>query len=119
MVLDVQRRPGEAASDLELLDRFARRFQEQAWPGERLPQLCYDPRSLAADAARRSSLHAKCVVIDRRTALVSSAKCTEADQERTIEVGVLIRWPAFAERIADHFESLAGRGMLLPVPSRQ
>jgi phosphatidylserine/phosphatidylglycerophosphate/cardiolipin synthase-like enzyme len=116
MFLDVQRRPGDAASDRELLDRFARRFREQEWPGERLPQLYCDPRSLAADAARRSSLHAKCVVIDRRTALVSSANFTEAAQERNIEVGVLIRWPAFAERIADHFESLAGRGMLLPLP---
>ena len=82
---------------------------------ERLPELYYDPRSLDLEAVKRSSLHAKCIVVDRRVALVTSANFTEAAQERNIEVGVLIRSRAFAEQLAEHFEVLAAQGALLPI----
>jgi phosphatidylserine/phosphatidylglycerophosphate/cardiolipin synthase-like enzyme len=72
----------------------------------------YDPRSLARDAAQRSSLHAKCVVIDRRVAFVSSANFTEAAQVRNIEVGALIESSHFAGRLVEHFEGLADAGLL-------
>ena len=54
----------------------------------------------------RGSLHAKCVVVDRSTALVTSANFTEAAQHRNIEAGLLIRhqgiqrrFPALSERL--------------------
>jgi phosphatidylserine/phosphatidylglycerophosphate/cardiolipin synthase-like enzyme len=83
--------------------------------GERLPQLYYDPRSLDTEAVKRSSLHAKCVVVDRRVALVTSANFTEAAHKRNIEVGSLIRSERFAARLAGHFEALADAGLLKPL----
>ncbi|MBK8536914.1 MAG: hypothetical protein IPL59_18560 [Candidatus Competibacteraceae bacterium] len=95
-----------------LLQQFAERFQTREWPGERLPTVYYDQRSLELDAAKRASLHAKCVVVDRQTAFVSSANFTEAAQVRNIEVGVLIRNPAIAESLNRHFEALIEAGVL-------
>jgi phosphatidylserine/phosphatidylglycerophosphate/cardiolipin synthase-like enzyme len=116
MFLEVQHQHGDDTPEQEVLARFARRFRESEWPGKRLPEVFYDPRSLATDTAKRSSLHAKCVVIDRQTALVSSANFTEAAQERNIEVGVLVRSPMFAARLAQHFDTLAAAGLLRPLP---
>jgi phosphatidylserine/phosphatidylglycerophosphate/cardiolipin synthase-like enzyme len=86
--------------------RFVHRFRTQEWPGERLPELFHDPRSLSTERATRSSMHAKCVVIDRQAAFVSSANFTEAAQVRNVEVGALIHSPRFAEQLHDHFEVL-------------
>jgi phosphatidylserine/phosphatidylglycerophosphate/cardiolipin synthase-like enzyme len=110
--LDVRRGATDTSVPEELLSRFAERFWSQEWPGERLPELYYDPRSLDLEAAKRSSLHAKCTVIDRRLALVTSANFTEAAQTRNIEVGALIRCERFAERLAGHFVTLAEVGLL-------
>lgn len=81
-------------------------------PGFPLPEVYHDPRSLATEATKRSSLHAKCVIVDRRVAFVTSANFTEAAQERNIEAGVVVRSPRFAARLADHFGALADAGLL-------
>jgi phosphatidylserine/phosphatidylglycerophosphate/cardiolipin synthase-like enzyme len=80
--------------------RFSQKFRTREWPGSRLPEIYYDPRSLELDAEKRASLHAKCVVIDNKLAFVSSANFTGAAQERNIEIGVLIRSKSFAQRLA-------------------
>jgi phosphatidylserine/phosphatidylglycerophosphate/cardiolipin synthase-like enzyme len=115
MYLDVQREPGDASTESTITARFARRFADQIWPGQRLPEVFYDPRSFHSEPAQRSSLHAKCVVIDCERSLVSSANFSEAAQLRNIEVGVLIRSQDFARRLAHHFESLAVLGSLRPI----
>jgi len=115
MFLDIQRNLGDTSPSPALLSEFAHRFRTREWPGSRLPEVFHDPRSLALDTVKRSSLHAKCVVVDRCMAFVSSANFTEAAQERNIEVGVLIRSRTFAEQLADHFEILAAQGALLPI----
>ena len=113
MYLDVQRPLSDTTHEADLLRRFTLRFRTQEWPGRgRLPALYYDPRSLAADATPRTCLHAKCIVVDRRLALIGSANLTEAAQTRNIEAGVLVRCERFAGRLADHFESLANAGLL-------
>jgi phosphatidylserine/phosphatidylglycerophosphate/cardiolipin synthase-like enzyme len=112
LFLDVQRPYLDPAPAAELLAQFVRRFLEQDWPGIRLPQVFYDPRSLDVDAEKRSCLHAKCVVVDREVAFVSSANFTEAAQVRNIEAGVLVRSRRFATRLAEHFETLAAVGLL-------
>jgi phosphatidylserine/phosphatidylglycerophosphate/cardiolipin synthase-like enzyme len=81
-----------------------------------MPEVYYDPRSLETDGGQRSSLHAKCVVVDRSVAFISSANFTEAAQKRNIEIGVLIRSASFAERIDSHFDALAASGIALRVP---
>jgi hypothetical protein len=112
MCLDISRPQGDTSPEAELLARFLQRFQSSQWPGDRLPELFYDPRSLSTDQSRRASLHAKCVVVDRRLAFVSSANFTEAAQERNIEVGMLARADDVAARLALHFESLIEAGHL-------
>jgi phosphatidylserine/phosphatidylglycerophosphate/cardiolipin synthase-like enzyme len=82
-----------------------------------LPEVYYDPRSLDREITAQSRLHAKCVVVDRRVAFVTSANFTEAAHERNIEAGVLIQSPRFASRLADHFDALAHAGKLLPLLS--
>jgi len=110
LFLDVQRQSADTSLPAELVRRFAHRFRTQEWPGEKLPDLYYDPRSLDPDAVKRSCLHAKCIVVDRHMALVTSANFTEAAQARNIEVGALIHSPRFATRLAGHFEALAMPG---------
>jgi phosphatidylserine/phosphatidylglycerophosphate/cardiolipin synthase-like enzyme len=112
MFLDVQRPHLDASPPSEILARFARRFRTQEWPGRRLPELFYDPRSLEAEGAKRASLHAKCVVIDRRTSFVSSANFTEAAQVRNVEVGTLVHSARFARQLAEHFDGLESSGRL-------
>lgn len=112
LCLDVARRPNDTSLESEIVRRFATDFRGRQWPWSRLPEVYYDPRSLSADAGKRSSLHAKCVVIDRRVALVTSANFTEAAHDRNIEVGVLIRHGPTACRLADYFAALMQAGKL-------
>lgn len=112
MFLDVHRRHRDTTKDSEILREFSHRFKTNEWPGRRLPEVYYDPRSLETDSTKRSSLHAKCIVIDRKLAFVSSANFTEAAQVRNIEVGALIQSERFAARLVEHFETLATIGSL-------
>ncbi|MGD0984777.1 MAG: DISARM system phospholipase D-like protein DrmC [Acidimicrobiales bacterium] len=116
MFLDVQRNHRDTSRPSEVLRLFAHRFRTDEWPGSRLPDVYYDPRSLQLEATKRASLHAKCVVVDEQVAFVSSANFTEAAQARNIEVGVLLRSAALARQLANHFESLADRQLLIRVP---
>ncbi|MBS1222943.1 MAG: hypothetical protein H6R23_2563 [Proteobacteria bacterium] len=112
LCLDVQRTWQDVTPTVLLLRRFIERFTTQEWPGKRLPAVYYDPRSLACEMGQRASLHAKCVVVDRQVAFVSSANFTEAAQVRNIEVGLLVRIPAIAEALTRHFEALIEAGVL-------
>ncbi|PHR90083.1 MAG: hypothetical protein COA78_35430 [Blastopirellula sp.] len=71
-----------------------------------MPKVYYDPRSVADDVPVRSSLHAKCVVVDAEQVFVSSANFTKAGQERNIEVGLNIRSKWLADRLIKHFKHL-------------
>jgi phosphatidylserine/phosphatidylglycerophosphate/cardiolipin synthase-like enzyme len=83
---------------------FAARIREQVWPGKRLPEVFYDPRSLETEGSKRAVLHAKTVVVDGRFTLLTSANFTEAAQERDIEAGVLIDDTRLAERVTRQFD---------------
>ena len=90
LCLEVRREQTDTSLDIQVVGRFAKNFVENEWPGTRPPRLYYDPRSLATVGPAHSALHAKCVVIDGREALVTSANFTEAAQERNIELGLLV-----------------------------
>jgi phosphatidylserine/phosphatidylglycerophosphate/cardiolipin synthase-like enzyme len=116
MFLDIQRGHTDTTTTDDLIRRFADRFTAHQWPKDRpLPELFYDPRSLEMHVDKRASLHAKCVVVDRREIFVSSANFTEAAHERNIEVGLLIHSRTLADRIVRHFEALLAEGALKPV----
>ncbi len=110
--LNVSRPDGDDTPSQILLAKFKQRFIDKQWPtGCRVPAVYYDPRSIADDERVRSSLHAKCVVVDDRKVFVSSANFTEAGQERNIEVGLTIESEWLAMRITQHFKHLHDQGL--------
>ncbi len=116
LFLDIHRAHGDTTESSQLVQQFAHRFRTSEWPGQKMPKVYYDPRALEIDAAKKASLHAKCIVVDKTRAFVSSANFTEAAQARNIEVGVLIRSERLSKELANHFESLAATGFLRLVP---
>lgn len=61
------------------------------------------------------AMHAKCLVADRRRAIVSSANLTDYALEVNMELG-LVAERAVADRLAEHFDQLIVRGELTLVP---
>jgi len=110
--LDIARKYGDTSLDSEIVRRFTQDFRKRHWPWPELPKLYYDPRSLFLND-QKASLHAKCVVIDRRIALITSANFTEAAQKRNVELGVLVRYPPIAERIVNYFDGLISSELIL------
>lgn len=87
------------------------RFLATNWPfGEPRPTVYYDPRT--ATPGVYASLHAKCVVIDRRFALITSANFTDRGQTRNIEVGVLIEDAAFGAQVVRQWRGLVDVGLV-------
>lgn len=110
LFLDIARPDKDTTAAEIIISKYAQRFRDSQWPkGFRLPQVFYDPRSLAED--KRSSLHAKCVVVDSEQVFVSSANFTKAGQERNIEVGLKIESSWLAQRLIRHFRLLHEHGL--------
>jgi phosphatidylserine/phosphatidylglycerophosphate/cardiolipin synthase-like enzyme len=110
--LDISRRQGDTSLESEIIGRFAREFRQKHWPWPNLPELYYDPRSLAANPLERSSLHAKCVIADRTKAIITSANFTEAAWLRNIEIGVLVKQEALVSRLASYIDGLIATQLL-------
>lgn len=87
--LDIPRKLTDTSLASEIVRRFARDFVAKHWPGEKLPDLYYDPRALAEDSQQRASLHAKCVIVDRRVALNRRVRCVG-----TVVASMLLKRPA-------------------------
>ena len=104
--LDISRKMTDTSLSSEIVRRFGRDFREKHWPWPELPEVFYDPRAIAPTTGERASLHAKCVIVDRKAALVTSANFTQAAQEKNIEAGVLVRDSGFVNRLSDHFDAL-------------
>lgn len=85
------------------------------WPfGAPLPSLFhYAP---TAEHGSRKSLHAKCVVVDRRHVLIGSANFTRRGVERNLEIGVALDAPELAETLVQQFDRLIELGELSPLP---
>jgi phosphatidylserine/phosphatidylglycerophosphate/cardiolipin synthase-like enzyme len=115
--LDIKRGINDTSEVHSLVLRFKKQFENELWPWNPKPRVYYDPRSLADWGTNRSSLHAKCVVIDRKVAFVTSANFTDAAQHRNIEAGVLSRDPKFALKLHSYFDGLRNEGALHLLPS--
>lgn len=116
MFLNVQRPHGSDEPDSVLLKKFAETFRHDVWPGSRLPEVFFDPRSLVVGAETKACLHAKCVVVDEERVLVTSANFTEAAHERNIEAGVLLADPVAARAVRLQFENLVTQLVLHQIP---
>lgn len=113
LFFDIQRRRGQSKTVTTLVRDFVKRFKADEWPdGSPTPEVFYYPASLDDKRSARSCLHSKCVIVDCCIAFVSSANFTDAAHNRNIETGVLIRSPALAARLAQHFQGLAGAHVL-------
>lgn len=104
--------PGQSGDEKANVTRFLERFARDNWPKDvPIPSIYYDPES-QAQGEKCTTLHAKCVVVDDRWALVTSANFTEAAQERNIEAGVLLDHPKLAESLCGRFRALRESGRL-------
>jgi len=113
LYLDIQRANGDTSVPGDILRRFSQRFKSTQWPPERpMPEVYYDPRGVALDRSRAASLHAKCVIVDSERVFISSANFTEAAQERNIEIGVVLKSPVLANRLAEFFGRMVQASIL-------
>jgi phosphatidylserine/phosphatidylglycerophosphate/cardiolipin synthase-like enzyme len=104
LFVHVGRESGDTRHDSEILREYATSLAAE-WPGLRRPALYYDPRSLDLDFDRRATWHAKVVVIDDETSLVTSANFTEWAHQRNVEAGALIRSSDFARQLRQQFQA--------------
>ncbi|MDM9383351.1 DISARM system phospholipase D-like protein DrmC [Chlorogloeopsis sp. ULAP01] len=116
MFLNIQRPHHSEVPESVLLREFAHTFRHDIWAGERLPEVYYDSRSLAVDVKQKSSLHAKCIIVDEESVLVTSANFTEAAHERNIEAGVLLTDSTIAQVLRAQFDTLVSYKILRPIP---
>jgi phosphatidylserine/phosphatidylglycerophosphate/cardiolipin synthase-like enzyme len=96
----------------QTLARFRQDFRTFHWPWERVPEVYFDPRSLAPNPVDRACMHAKCVVVDDRDVFLTSANLTEAAQQRNIEAGVILVSESLAAKLQDQFEALVSNKVL-------
>jgi phosphatidylserine/phosphatidylglycerophosphate/cardiolipin synthase-like enzyme len=110
--VDVPQAP-PGAGDPETYGQSAlARFLHDSWPfGPPFPTLYCDRRALRPGPPW-SSMHAKCVAVDGRLALVSSANFTTRGQERNIETGVLIDDRVFASQLERQWLGLIEGGLV-------
>lgn len=95
-------RDEERAAVRAYLDDFTRNH----WPSDvPAPAIFFDPEARTR-GRKRTKIHAKCVVVDARWALITSANFTEAAQERNIEAGVLLDHPGIAGALVGRFQAL-------------
>ena len=105
ILLNIQRPRGNTVSADTLVRSFAERFWHEEWPGERRPQIFYDPRSVELDGDR-GVLHAKSLVVDDELVFITSANMTEAAFDRNYELGLLSHDRALAASVSAHFRRL-------------
>lgn len=110
-------RPASSKANLSShLALFASSFLKTNWPfGEPAPQIYHYGAGVAFGSHR--SLHAKCIVVDRRYALVGSANFTKRGTTRNVEVGIHTDDPVFAVSLVEQFERLVDRGEFAPLPA--
>lgn len=96
----------------DIVRAYVANFVQYEWPGDRQPELYYDPRALSTKPGPCASLHAKCIVVDRRWSFITSANFTEAAQDRNIEAGVLVDDVHLATAVESQLENLISSGAL-------
>jgi phosphatidylserine/phosphatidylglycerophosphate/cardiolipin synthase-like enzyme len=116
LVVNVERAKGDTRDESEIVREFADRFTKKEWSGKRLPDVFFDRRALLSVGSEgRAVMHAKCVVVDERWVLVTSANFTEAAHSRNVEAGLTVGSPVLARSLTRAFERLISGGALMPL----
>lgn len=104
MVLETPNDPGGPLQidDFHPFGRMRERASFFRWPAE----------AREAEFAPSARLHAKCVVADSSSALVTSANLTNAGINDNIELGTLIEAGDLPTQLAQHFRALIEQGTL-------
>ncbi len=114
--LDVRPAPSVNTKMDSYLALQAHKFIKQNWPfGAPVPDLFYFPEG--ARHGSRASLHAKCIIVDRRHVVIGSANFTQRGHSRNLEVGVCIEDPNLAGTLTRQFQQLVEAGHLVPLPA--
>jgi phosphatidylserine/phosphatidylglycerophosphate/cardiolipin synthase-like enzyme len=112
LFVDIPRPHDDSRTAAVLLNEFMAEFRHKHWPWDPMPEVYFDPRSLSTDKAAQATLHAKVVVADGHTTLITSANLTHRGQNRNIEAGVRIESPAFARTVSQQFYGLIEEGLV-------
>ena len=112
LLINIKRKFGNTSTPEALLATFSKRFWSTDWPGTRRPEVYYDPRSLGEDGKLKGVLHAKAIVADESSVLITSANFTEAALEHNIELGLKVDDQALALRVIRHYQKLIDLGLL-------
>lgn len=112
LFLHVDRAPRGTTDVKAWVDGALQTFLAKNWPfGRPYPTLYYDPRTAAPGSVE--SLHAKCIVVDDRIALLGSANFTDRGQTRNVEVGAVIEDEGFAKALARQWRAAAAAGVFV------
>ena len=110
VVLDCSRKAGAGLGDRVAIAHAVRDdFLRGCWTPTLLrPELRYLPASAerTADGFASVSMHAKCIVVDRRVALVGSANFSNRGRDRNLEVGVVVWDHHFVQSLVAEWEAL-------------
>lgn len=114
--LDVRPAPSSRSNIDAYLALQAHQFVKENWPfGAPFPELYYWPAGCAYGS--RCSLHAKCMVVDAKVALIGSANFTRRGYKRNLEVGVRLDDPALASSLVQQFQRLVDKDQLARLPA--
>lgn len=115
LLLNIERPRGDTTAPDALATRFAHRFWTHDWPGSTRPDVYYAPAALDP-SGRKGVLHAKVIVADDETLLITSANLTEAALERNVEAGLVARDRVLATSVARQLAGLIEHGYLVRLP---
>lgn len=110
-IVDVRKEMNKDTPEATLV-KFKIDFKNKQWPGSNLPDVYYDPRTFDTEGFKRSSMHAKCIIVDSKKMLITSANFTQAAHNRNIEAGVVIDSKEEAISLKSQFFNLVEAGLL-------
>jgi phosphatidylserine/phosphatidylglycerophosphate/cardiolipin synthase-like enzyme len=105
MVLETEKESGGKVS-FDLASKYKTDFpglEMYIWPSDKRE---------TDEGGHHGAIHAKCAVVDRRLAFITSANLTEFALELNMELGILMRDDSISTNLQDHFETLISRGIL-------
>lgn len=100
------RRDGNTSLEEAILVKFKTDFKKKQWPGIKLPTIYFDPRTIDLESDNKSSMHAKCIIVDSNKTFITSANFTQAAHYRNIEAGVVINSKDYAVSLKSQFFNL-------------